>query len=321
MRASLRAGVAVSIFAAMTVPSHAQTAYPNKPIRLIVGFTAGGPTDGPARKIADDVGKALGQTVVVENKPGAGGKIALEYVLTQPRDGYTLLLCTYIDVINTVLYKKVSYSLSDIEPISTITRGYYVLSVGQSVPVNTIGEFIDYAKSKQGQLNYGQVGAGSQPELITRQFGHMTKVDMTSIAYRGTAEAVRDLISGNIQFLVGPLQVTMPLVQSKQLKALAVTSPERLAAAPDVPTLKEQGIPLVSYGWLGVCGAKGIDAAILQRLNREVVTAVASPGYRTLVETNGVIPMSSTQAEMTAIMEETARDSGKIIRELGLTQD
>jgi tripartite-type tricarboxylate transporter receptor subunit TctC len=301
--------------------AHAADPYPNKPVRLVVGFPAGGPTDIPARVIADKLRVAMGQPVVVENKPGAGGKIALDFVLSQPRDGYTLLLCTYIDATNTVLLKKPGYKLDDLAPISQITRAYYAFAVPASSPASDIKSFVAHAKARAGELNYGHVGAGSMPELVAKRFEKAAGVKLTGVPYKGTSEAARDLVAGRLDFMVSPMIVVLPHFEAKTLKYLGVTSPERLPAFPDVPTVSEQGFRIVDNGWLGVCAGSGVPKDVVDALNRHVVDAVASAEYRSVVEKTGVIPYSSSADELRRLMADTASDMQQLAQDLGISLD
>lgn len=312
--------IAMMAGATAGTPGWAQT-YPNKPIRLLVGFPAGGPTDGPARVMAEKLRASLGQSVVVENKPGAGGKIAVDYMLSQPRDGYTLLFCTYIDPINTVLYKKSSYTLDDIAPVSLATRAYYAFAVSNDLPVNSMQEFVAYAKARPGELNYGHVGAGSAPELVIKRFEKVTGIKSIGVPFRGMGDALQEIIANRIQFAVGPLVVTTPLYEAKRLKVIGMTSPERLPVALNVPTLKEQGVPIVASTWLGVCAAKGVPEPVIATLNKHIAEAVKTPEYQTLMEKTGIVGVSSTPEEMAQAMRETRDEAGELIRELGLQKD
>jgi tripartite-type tricarboxylate transporter receptor subunit TctC len=204
--ASLTAALLMSGLA----PAQSQESFPTKPIKLLVGFPAGGPSDIPARLIADKLRVSLGQTVVVENKTGAAGMIALNDMLAQPRDGHTLLLCSYIDAINPLLYKKVSYKLDDVVPVSLIQKAYYAFTVSPALPVNTLSEFIAHAKARPGALNYGRVGAGSVTEVLAKQFEKIAGISMTGVTFRGTGPALQEMVAGRLDFIVGPLFVTMP---------------------------------------------------------------------------------------------------------------
>lgn len=311
-------GGALALALSSAASAQGTEGYPSRPIRLVVGFTAGGPTDVPARMIAEKLRNSLGQSVVVENKPGAGGKIAVDHVLSQPRDGYTLLLCTYIDAFNTVLLKNSSYKVEDLAPISQITKAYYAFAVPASSSANTVAEFIAQAKARPGALNYGHVGAGSMPELIAKRFEKSAEIKLTGVPYKGTAEAAQDLVAGRLDFLVGPLIVVMPLREGKSVKYIGVTSPERMTAFPDVPTIIEQGHRIVDNGWLGVCAGSGTPQNVIEIVNKHVVEAVASPEYRNLTERTGVIPASSTPAEFGKLIADTASDMAHLAKELGL---
>jgi tripartite-type tricarboxylate transporter receptor subunit TctC len=313
--------LAVAVYWIALVAGAQAQSYPDRPIRLIVGFPAGGPTDGPARVLAEKLRVSLGQPVVVENKPGAGGKIAVDYMLGQPRDGYTLLLCTYIDAINTVMYKKSSYQLSDIAPITLITNAFYAVAVAKDVPASNINEFIAYAKRKPGELNYGHVGAGSAPELVTKRFENVAGVSMTGIPFKGMGDALQEVVAGRIQFAIGPLITTMPLFEADKIKVLAMTSEQRLAAAPNVPTLKEQGVPIVAGTWLGMCAANGTPQPVIALINKRVAEAIESDEYRTLMTRTGVIGVSSTPEKFADEMKSTAAEAGELIRALGLQRD
>ena len=308
---------AIAIVATLVPLSASAEGYPSRPIRLVVGFPAGGPTDAPARIIAERLRASLGQPVVVENKPGAGGMIAVNDVLAQPRDGYSLLLCTYIDPINAVLNKAATYRPQDLAPIAQITRAYYGLAVRQDMPARTLAEFVDYAKARPGGLTYGHVGIGSAPDLIARELEQLTGVRMVAVPFRGTGPALQEMVAGRLDLLVGPLVVTMPLYEAKQIRLIGMTSPQRLAVAPEIPTLSEQGVPLVSSGWLGVCGGRGLPADVTDLLVRRVREAVASPEYQALMTQTGIEGVGSTPAEFGPVIMQTAEEVRSLMKRLG----
>lgn len=299
--------------------AHAQT-YPSKPIRMLVGFPAGGPSDVPARIIGQQLQTALGQPVVVENKTGAAGMIALNEMLAQPRDGHTLLLCSYIDPTNVHLYRKAAYKVEDLAPVSMITRAYYAIVVPPDSPVNNIKDFIALAKTKPGALNYGKVGSGSVTEIIPRQIEKDAGIKMTGVTFRGTGPALQEVVAGRIDFAVSPLSLAIPLYNEKKVKIIAMTSPERLPVAKDVPTLKEGGVNIVNYGWWGVCAAAGTPRPILDALNKHVGAAVASEQFRSTMEKTGVIPEASSVDAFGKMIVDTAADAGKTIKDLGIEQ-
>jgi tripartite-type tricarboxylate transporter receptor subunit TctC len=293
-------------------------AYPDKPIRLVVGFSAGGPTDLPARYIAEKLGTALGERVIVENRTGAGGQIATQDVLSKPRDGYNLLLCTHFEGINLAIYKHVAYTLADIAPITQISRYYYAAAVANSVPVQTWEEFLAYAKANPGKLNYGMTGRGSAQEILALELGKLTGIQMTGIAYKGGADVMNDLIPGRLQFYVSPTLGVLPHYKAGRLRLVAVTSAERLAAVPDVPTLAEKGLPFVRYGWLGVCAGAGTPAPVIALLNRDIGAIVRSAEYRQLIEKAGSIAIASTPQELAEQLRETYEQTARIAREFNL---
>ncbi len=311
----LAASVA-AMFVAGTTHASAQT-FPSKPIKILVGFPAGGPSDIPARLIAAKMQAALGQPVIVENKTGAAGMIALKDLLAQPRDGHTLLLCSYIDAINPSIYKRVDYKLDDIVPVSMVQKAYYAIAVPNALPVNNLKEFVAHAKANPGKLNYGKVGSGSVTEVVPRQFEKVAGVSMTGVTFRGTGPALQEVVANRLEFMVGPISLTMPLLEGKQLKVLAMTSPERLSNAPNVPTMKEQGVNIVSEGWWGVCAASGTPAPVLEAINKQVAAAVNSPDFKGPIEKTGVIAGASSLADAAKIWKETAADAEKLYKEIG----
>jgi tripartite-type tricarboxylate transporter receptor subunit TctC len=311
--------VALAVLGAETVEAQAQ--YPTKPVRLVVGFGAGGPTDIPARFIADRLGPLLGQRVIVENKAGAGGQLAAVEVLSQPRDGYNLLLCTHFESINTALYKNVRFKLSDIAPISQVSQYFYGLAVAKSLPVNNLAEFIAYAKANPGQVNYGTVGAGSVQEIFALQLGKLAGISMTKIPFKGASQLMPDLLAGRVHFFVAPTLSVLPHYKNGKLKILAVTSPRRLQVAPELPTLIENKIQFVAFGWLGICAGEGTPQPIIALLNRHIVTVVNSPEYRELIEKAGSMPIASTPEDLGKVLKDTHEQVATTIREFGLQVD
>ena len=313
--------LAAAVAALAAGAARAQGTYPDKPIRLVVGFSAGGPTDLPARAIADKLGASLGQRVVVENKTGAAGQIATQDVLSKPRDGYNLLLCTHFESINLALYRNAAYKLGDIAPVSQISRYYYGVAVTSQLPAQTWEAFIAHAKANPGKLYYGSVGRGSAQEILALELGKLTGIQLTGVAYKGAAQMMPDLLAGRVHLFVSPTLSVMPHHQTGKLRILAVTSPERLAAAPDVPTMNEKGIAFVRFGWLGICAGAGTPQPVIGMLNRHVAEAVKAPDYRQLIEKAGSIALSSTPEELTRILAETYEQTAVTVREFGLAQD
>jgi tripartite-type tricarboxylate transporter receptor subunit TctC len=299
----------------------AEEFYPIRPIRLVVGFGAGGPTDIPARFIADRLGTALGQPVVVENKPAAGGIVATRDVLAQPRDGYTLLLCTHFDATNVAVYRNAGYRLGDIAPISLIAKYYYGLAVANAVPVDSFESFVAYAKAHPGEVTYATVGAGSAQEIMARQLEKLTGVTLNRIPFRGGLGPVQELVAGRVDLYPSPTLAIMSQYQAKQLKIIATTSPERLNNLPEIPTLREKGFDFVRFGWLGVCAGSGTPEPIVKMLNEHIVRIVAMPDYRALIENAGSIAISAAPQAFAAVMQKTLDDVAPAVQEFGLQQD
>ena len=312
---------ALAAIASVGVTTTLAADYPVKPIRLVVGFGAGGPTDIPARFIADKLGERLGQRVLVENKPVAAGMLATRDVLAQPRDGYTLLLCTHFEAINTAAYANPGFRLDDIAPISLIAEYYYGLALSLRVPAEDFASFVRYAKSHPGEVSYATIGAGSAQEILARQLEKLAGITMNRIPFRGGPQVVQEMIAGRVDFYVSPTLGVVPQYEAKQLRLLAVSAPERLPKVPQVPTLKEAGIDYVRFGWLGICAAEGTPQPIIDRLNREIVSIVATPDYATMIENAGSIAISSTPERLGQIIGQTLDDVAATIREFGLQQE
>jgi tripartite-type tricarboxylate transporter receptor subunit TctC len=304
-----------------TVTGAAADEYPSRPIRLVVGFGAGGPTDIPARFIADKLGNHLGQRVIVENKMGAAGMLATRDVLAQPADGYNLFLCTHFEAINTVLYKNPGFKLTDLAPVSLIAKYYYGVALANSIPANTLEELMAYAKAHPGEVSYATLGAGSAQEIMARQFEKLANISMNRIPFRSGSQIMPDLIAGRVHFYVSPTIGVVPQYQAKQAKIIGVTAPERLKTIPEVPTLKERGIDYVRYGFLGICGREGTPQPIVDRLNKYIVSIVATPEYRELIEKGGSLPESSTPQALGQVIAQTADDVAATIKEFGMQQE
>ncbi|MBV8513263.1 MAG: tripartite tricarboxylate transporter substrate binding protein [Xanthobacteraceae bacterium] len=321
LRNALKGFVSCITALLVTAAAFAGDSYPTRPIRLVVGFGAGGPTDIPARFIADRLASMLGQSVVVENKPGAGGMLATRDVLAQPRDGYNLLLCTHFESINTVLYKNPQYTLADLAPISLITKYYYALALSNAIPAANLEQFLAYAKSHPGEVSYITIGSGSAQEILAHQLERLAGISLNRIPYRGGPQVMQDLVSGRVHLYVSPALGVLPQYQSKDIKILGVSSPQRLTILPEVPTFAEQGIDFKRFGWLGVCAGAGTPQPIIDLLNRHIMTIVASPDYQTLIETAGSIPASSSPAEVNDVLKQTVDDVAATIREYGMQQE
>jgi tripartite-type tricarboxylate transporter receptor subunit TctC len=313
--------LAVLVVAGNTLSAVADDAYPKRTIRLLVGFGAGGPTDIPARFVANKLSDTLGQPVIVENKPAAAGIMATRDLLAEPADGYTLLLCTHFDPINVAMYRNVGFKLGDLAPISLIAEYYYGLALANAIPADSFDSFVTYAKAHPGDVTYATIGAGSAQEIMARQLQKLAGITMNRIPFRGGPQVVQEMAAGRVDFYVSPTLAIVPQYQSKQLKILATTSPQRIASLPEVPTVREKGLDFVRFGWLGICAANGTPASIIKTLHDKIVPIVATPEYHTLIENGGSIAISSTPEELGAVIKKTSEDVTSSIQEFGMQQD
>jgi tripartite-type tricarboxylate transporter receptor subunit TctC len=313
-------GAVAALWLVMVAAVATAADYPARPVRLVVGFGAGGPTDIPARFIAEKLGDRLGQRVIVENKPAAAGMLATRDVLSQPRDGYNLLLCTHFEAINTAVYRSSGFKLDDIAPVSLIAEYYYGVALSAAVPANDFASFVAYARGRPGEVSYAVLGAGSAQEILAHQLEKLAGITMNRIPFRGGPQVVEELVAGRVDFYVAPTLALMPHYESGDLKVLAVTAPARLESAPKVPTLKEVGIDYVRFGWLGVCAREGTPQPVVARLNRDIAAAVAMPDYRKIVEAAGAIVVSSTPEELGRIIRQTVDDVAATMQEFNIPQ-
>jgi tripartite-type tricarboxylate transporter receptor subunit TctC len=312
--------VALLIFTFGTAGIAAET-YPSRPIRLLIGFSPGGPADIPGRAIAERLSQSLGVPVVPENKPGAGGMLAMQELLSQPADGHTLLLCTYFDPVNTLIYRNARYRVSDIAPVSLIGTYDYVLAVANSIPAEKLSQLIDITKASPDKFNYGHIGTGSPANLIFKQLEKRTGIKMTAVPFKGSAPAMQELIAGRLDlYIVPPISAVQPF-DAKQIKVLATTGKSRLAVMPQVATLQELGLNLIAFAFVGVCAAHGTPAQTIEKLNGLVREAVAAPQYGRLMDTLGSVPISSSPQELQTIIDNAVRDTAPIVEEFNLRMD
>ena len=262
----------------LTAPANAQS-YPNKPVRVVVPYPPGGPTDIVARVLFQQVSEATGQQFLVDNRAGAGGNIGAEIVAKSPADGYTLLIGTTAHAINMSLFKNLSYDVQkDFAPVSLLTQGPRVLVAHPQFPANSIKEVIELAKSKSGGLNFASSGNGQSTHLSAELFNTMAGIKMSHVPYKGSAPALTDVMSGQVDVMFDTTLSAMPFVKAGKLKALGLTSPVRSPAAPDVPTIAESGLPGYEvFAWNGVFVPAGTPKAIIQQLNDQIRKAMLLP--------------------------------------------
>jgi tripartite-type tricarboxylate transporter receptor subunit TctC len=315
--------VAASLCAALLAATASAQDFPNRPVRVIVPFSPGGAVDGPTRALAQEMGKRLGQQIVIENRPGAGATIGSEAVAKAPADGYTLLLASQTNAISATLYPRLSYQpIDDFAPISLIGREPGVLVVHPSLPVRNVQELIELARSQPGQIDYASSGNGSGQHLFAAQLFSMAGVRLIHVPYRGSGQATTDLIGGMVKVSVPGLAGMLPHIKSGRLRALAITGSQRSPQLPDVPTLAESGFPGYSaYVWLGLLAPKGTPAAIVELLNREVLAALATPEVKSYMANASIEPLGSTPAEFGAFFRAERDNWARVIQATGAKLD
>ena len=301
----------------------AQTAYPDKPIKLVLAFPPGGPTDLVARVLAQKLGEQMGQTVIVENKPGANGNIAAELVAKSLPDGYTVFYNTSAVALSPALYKKLGYDvLSDFLPVALTAVIPLVLAVHPSLPVTTIQEFIDYLKVNPGKFSYGSAGNGNITHLGAFLMLQAKGLSAAHIPYKGSAPALMDLVGGQTQFTTDTVNSALPFITEKRLRALAVTSLTRTSVLPDVPTLNETVMPGFEVGaWQGLLVPAKTSPEIVKRLNAEILKALASSDVRAKLALQGAEPLGSTPTEYGAYIKSEVDRWIKVVKQSGVTLD
>ncbi|MBS0466448.1 MAG: tripartite tricarboxylate transporter substrate binding protein [Proteobacteria bacterium] len=315
--------LAACAVAALAAPAAQAQAYPAKPITMVIPFPPGGPTDLVARLLAQKMTAQMGQSVVVDNKPGANGNIGGLFVSKAPADGYTLLYNTSSITLSPALYKSMQYDvLRDLAPVALTAVVPLALVVNPGVPANSVQEFVAYAKANPGRLSYGSAGNGNVTHLAAYQFVRAQGIEATHVPYRGSAPADVDLVAGQIQFMTDTINSVMPFVKDKRLKLLAVTTARRMSLFPDVPTLAETVMAGFEAGaWQGVMVPSGTPAAVVQRLNAEINKALQSPDMREKLAVQGAEPLGSTPEEYGAYVRKELARWASVVKATGVTLD
>jgi len=297
--------------------------YPTRPIKIVVPFSPGGAVDGPIRLIGQELGKRLGQQVIVENKPGAGATIGSESVAKSPADGYTLLLASQTNAISASLYRKLSFNpIDDFAAISLLGREPGVLVVHPSLPVKNVAELIAYAKERPGKLDYASSGNGSGQHLFAALFASMSGLKLNHVPYRGSAQATTDLLGGQVQMSIPGMAGMMGHIRAGKLRPLAVTGITRSSHLPDVPTLDEAGLKGYSaYVWMGLLAPKGTPVAIINKLQKELAAVIAGPEVKTYLDSASIEAVASTPAEFDAYFRQERDRWARIIKETGAQID
>ncbi|MEJ0074236.1 MAG: tripartite tricarboxylate transporter substrate binding protein [Alphaproteobacteria bacterium] len=297
-------------------------AWPSRPVRIIVGFPAGGATDINARLMGQWLSERLGQQFVIENRPGASGNIGTEAAVRSPADGYTLLQIVTPNVINVALYNNLSFDfMRDITPVICVARLAYVVVVNPSVPATTLPEFIAHAKANAGKINYGSAGPGTPQNIACELFKMMAGVNLVHVPYRGGAPAVTDLVGGHLQAIFCPVSECIEHVKSGKLRALAVTTAKRLEVFPDLPTVGDFVPGYEASGFAGIGVPRGTPAEIITLLNKELNAGVADARIRARIEELGGTPLGGTPAEFGTIMADAVEKWGKVIKFAGVKVD
>jgi tripartite-type tricarboxylate transporter receptor subunit TctC len=296
--------------------------YPSKPVRILVGFAAGGTTDIVARMIGQRLAERLGQQFLVETRTGAGTNIAAEAVVRAPPDGYTLFLATSANAINATLYERLSFNfIRDVAPVAIIADAPLVMEVHPSVPAKTVPAFIAYAKANPGKINYASGGIGSAVNVAGELFKMMAGVNMVHVPYRGGAPALADLLGGQVQVMFDTIPSSLEHIRAGKLRPLAVTTTQRLDALPDVPTVADFLPGFEASAWQGLCAPKGTPADIIDRLHKEVNAAVADPEMKRQLEDLSLRVMSGSAADFGKLIAGDTEKWAKVIKFAGIKAD
>lgn len=295
--------------------------YPTKPIRFIVPFGPGGNTDVQARLIGNKLTSYMGQQIIVDNRPGAGGTIGVELAAKAPADGYTLVLASFGNIlVGPSLYKRLPYDpVKDLDPVILVSEPAGLIVVHPSVPVKSFSDLISYAKANSGKLNYASAGNGTWNHLFAEQLKAITGIRINHIPYKGAGPAMNDVVGGHVQMMFAPFPSARTHLVNDRLRALAVTGTKRSSLFPDVPTVMESGLPHYSAAsWFGILAPAGTPKQIIARVNREVNRAFAAPDIKAAYAAEGIDPAGGTPADMARSIREGMAKWGKLVRDLGL---
>ncbi|TXL71369.1 tripartite tricarboxylate transporter substrate binding protein [Vineibacter terrae] len=317
----LASALCAALMMTAAMPAQAQD-YPARPLRLVVGYAAGGSTDVLARLTASKLSELIGQQVVVENKPGANGNIAGESVARARPDGYTLFIGGAASAINASLYRRLSFSFAkDFAPVGMIGSTPSVMVVPMTLPMKTPGEFVAYAKANPGKVNFASSGTGATTHLSGELFKLQTGIEMTHVPYKGSAPALADLVAGRVEVMFDNLISATPYIQSGQLRPLGLTGPVRRPSMPDVPTLKEQGFDVVVLSWAGIYVPAETPPEIIAYLNAQMRKVAAMPDYREKLSSLGVEPQVMGVDEMKAYTRAEIAKFARVVEASGARAD
>lgn len=300
--------VLISMCCAATGATAIAETFPDKPLRLVVGFAAGGSTDIVARVLAPKMEAILGKQVIVENRTGAGGAIAAEVVRKAAPDGYTLLLCTTgLFSIQPFLPQPSTFDPSQLTPVSLIAKTPYVVLVNDNVPVKTLSELIDYAKARPGELNFASSGNGTASHIAGEMFVQRTSTDIPHIPYKGAGQAMTDLVAGRVSIMFDQLASAMPQIKAQGIRPIAIAGTDRLTSLPNVPSTQELGLDNFDpTPWAGLCTSPGVPQDRLEIIQKAVKHALADPEVRQRFEADGLPIVGSTPAEFKSFLKDDA---------------
>src|SRR5262245_56689840 len=297
-------------------------AYPSRPVRVVVGFPPGGPSDLLARLIGQWLSERLGQPFIIENRPGATGNIATEAVVRAPADGHTLLLVVPANAVSVTLYYNLNFNfIRDTTPVAGIARGAFVMVINPSVPAQTVPEFIAYAKANPGKINFASPGNGSTIQLCGELFKMMTGVNMVHVPYRGNAPALTDLIAGEVQVMFADAPSSIEHVKAGTLRALAVTTAKRSEILPGVPTVSEFLPGFEASNWFGVAAPKNTPPEIIDKLNKEINVALGEPDIKARLADLGAASLTGSPADFGRFIAAEAEKWSKVIRAANIKVD
>ena len=315
--------VAVMLCAQATSVAQTASAFPNQPIRMVVPYPPGGPTDITARVVAAEMSKTIGQNIVIDNRPGASGMIGSEMVTKSTPDGYTLLANASIHVINPSVYPDMRFdAIKDFVPITQLAQVPLVLVVPANSPIKSVKDLVEYAKANPGKVNFGSAGSASAQHLAGESFKIAAGIQMQHIPYKGSAPALTDLAGGQLQLMFDSMPSATPMINSGKLRAIAVTTTTRAKARPDLPTIAESGFPGFDIStWYAYWAPKGTPANVVEKLAASAAQALKNPEVIAKYEAMGAEPVGSTPAQFAAYVESEAKKWNDIVKKSGAKLD
>ena len=319
----LACATACALFACSSALAQASGGYPNKPIKLVVPYPPGGPTDIVARVVAQKLSEQLGQSIIIDNRPGAGANLGAEAVARSPADGYTLMVATTAHAINPALFSKLNYSITkDFAPISQLTAGPLVIVATPNLAANNVKELIALAKSKNGEINFASSGNGQSTHLSAELFNAMAGTKMNHIPYKGSAPALTDVMSGQADLMFDTMLSAMPFVKGGKLKAIAVTSAQRSPVAPDIPTIAESGLPgYEAIAWNGLFAPAGTPKEVVDQINAALKKVLEAPDVKQRFDAQGFAAQWGTPADFGKFVQSEVDKWAKVVKTSGAKVD